>query len=84
MSRDFDRWLKTMKFEMNSLYINQVWTMVEATMGMTQQIANRNVNLDFLLAIAAHHLESLSLVGGQIYLQIKVGIKELVLLFLMR
>ena len=46
MNRDFDRWLETMTFEMNSLYINQVWTMVETPMGVTQQIANRNVNLD--------------------------------------
>ena len=46
MSRDSDRWLETMTFEMNSLYINQVWTMVEAPIGMTQQVANRDVNLD--------------------------------------
>ena len=68
MSRDFDRWLEVMKSEMDSLYINQVWTLVEAPMGMTQLIANRNVNPNFLLATATHHLKSLSLVGGQIHL----------------
>ena len=47
MSRDSDRWLETITFKINSLYIDQVWTMIEAPMGMTQQIANRNVNLNF-------------------------------------
>ena len=60
MSKDSDRWLETIESEMNSQCINQVWTMVEASMGMTQQVANRNINLDFLLAIATHHLESFS------------------------
>ena len=60
MSRDSNR---CMTSEMNSLYINQLWTMVEAPMGVTQQVANRNVNLDFLLAIATYYPESLSLVG---------------------
>ena len=36
MSRDSDRWLETMISKLNSLYINQVWTMIEAPMGMTQ------------------------------------------------
>ena len=33
---DSDRWLKTMKPEMDSLYINQVWILVEAPMSATQ------------------------------------------------
>ena len=51
---------------MDSLNINQVWTMVEVPMGMTQQVAIRDVNPDF--AIATHHLEKLSLVRGQMHL----------------
>ena len=47
MRRDSDNYFETIIFEMNSLYINQVWTMVVASMGMTQQVANRKVNLDF-------------------------------------
>ena len=49
MGRDSDRWLETIASKMNFLYINQVWTMVEAPMGITQQAANKNVNLDYCL-----------------------------------
>ena len=48
-SRDSDNCLETITSEMNSRYINQVWTMVEAPMGMTQQVANRNANPNFCL-----------------------------------
>ena len=51
MSRDSDRWLETMISEMNSLYINQVWTMVEEPMGVIQWAANRNVNPDLCLLL---------------------------------
>ena len=47
MSKDSDSWLETMTSEMNFLYINQVWTMVEALISMTQQVAIRDVNPDF-------------------------------------
>ena len=47
MSKDSDRWLETIILEMDSLYINQVWTMVEAPIGMTQQVAIRDVYPDF-------------------------------------
>ena len=33
--------------EMNSWYINQIWTMIEAPMGMTQQVAIRDAYSDF-------------------------------------
>ena len=35
MSRDSDRWLEAMKSEMDSMYTNQVWTLVEAPEGVT-------------------------------------------------
>ena len=35
MSRDLDRWLEAMKFEMDSTYFNQVWTLVDALKGVT-------------------------------------------------
>ena len=36
ISRNSDRWLKAIKFEMDFLYINQVWTLVEVPVGVTQ------------------------------------------------
>ena len=36
MSRNSDSWLETLTSEIDSLYINQVWIMIEAPMGMTQ------------------------------------------------
>ena len=30
MSRDSDRWLEAMRFERDSMYVNQVWTLVDA------------------------------------------------------
>ena len=30
MSRDSDRWLQAMESEMDSMYVNQVWTLVDA------------------------------------------------------
>ena len=30
MSSDSDKWLNAMKFEMDSMYANQVWTLVDA------------------------------------------------------
>ena len=47
ISSDSDSWLETMTSKMDSLYINQVWTMVEAPMSMTQQVTNRDSNLNF-------------------------------------
>ena len=35
MSSDFDKWLNAMKFEMNSMYVNQVWTLIDALEGVT-------------------------------------------------
>ena len=35
MSRDSDRWLEVMKSEMDSMYTNQVWTLVDAPEGVT-------------------------------------------------
>ena len=35
MSSDFYKWLNTMKSEMDSMYTNQVWTMVDAPEGVT-------------------------------------------------
>ena len=35
MSRDSDRWLEAIKSEMNSMYTNQVWTLVDAPKGVT-------------------------------------------------
>ena len=35
MSRDLDRWLEVMKFEMDSMYTNQMWTLVDAPKGVT-------------------------------------------------
>ena len=34
MSRDSDRWLNSMRSEMDSIYVNQVWTLVEAPKGV--------------------------------------------------
>ena len=47
MSRDSNSWSEILTSEMDSLYINQVWTMVEALMGMTQQLAVRNISSNF-------------------------------------
>ena len=47
MNRDSDSWPETLTSEIDSLYINQVQTMVEAPMGMTQQDAIRDAYLDF-------------------------------------
>ena len=49
MSRDSGSWSEIMTSKINSLYINQVWIMVVAPMGMTQQDAIRDVILNFLL-----------------------------------
>ena len=35
MSSDSDKWLNTMKFEIDSMYANQVWTLVDAPEGVT-------------------------------------------------
>ena len=35
MSRDSDRWLEAMKSEIDSMYTNQVWTLVDAPKGVT-------------------------------------------------
>ena len=35
MSNDFDKWLIAMKSEMDSMYINQVWTLVDALESVT-------------------------------------------------
>ena len=35
MSRDSDRWLEVIKFEIDSMYTNQVWTLVDAPKGVT-------------------------------------------------
>ena len=35
MSSDSDKWLNAMKSEMDSIYTNQVWTLVDAPKGMT-------------------------------------------------
>ena len=35
MSSDSDEWLKAMKFEMDSMYTNQVWTLVDMPEGVT-------------------------------------------------
>ena len=35
MSRDFGRWLEATKSEMDSMYTNQVWTLVDASEGVT-------------------------------------------------
>ena len=34
MSRDSDRWLNAMRSEIDSIYDNQVWTLVEASQGV--------------------------------------------------
>ena len=47
MSRDSNSWPKILTSEIDSLYINQIWTMVEAPMGMTQQVAIWDTYLDF-------------------------------------
>ena len=35
MSRDSDRWLEAMRSEMDSMYVNQVWTLVDAPEGVS-------------------------------------------------
>ena len=35
MSSDSDKWLNAMKFEMDSMYANQVWTLVDVPEGVT-------------------------------------------------
>ena len=35
MSSDADKWLSTMKSEIDSMYTNQVWTLVDAPKGVT-------------------------------------------------
>ena len=35
MSRDSDRWLEAMKFKMDSMYTNQIQTLVDALEGVT-------------------------------------------------
>ena len=35
MSSDSDRWSEAMKFKMNSMYANKVWTLVDAPEDMT-------------------------------------------------
>ena len=47
MSSDSDNWPKTMSSKINSLNINQVWTMIEAPMGMIQQVAIRDAYSKF-------------------------------------
>ena len=34
-SRDSDRWLEAMRSEMDSMYVNQVWTLVDAPEGVS-------------------------------------------------
>ena len=35
MSSDSSKWLEAIKFKMNSMYDNQVWTLVDAPEGVT-------------------------------------------------
>ena len=35
MSSDFDKWLNAMKFEIDSMYANQVWMLVDAPESVT-------------------------------------------------
>ena len=35
MSSDFDKWLNAMKFEIDSMYVNQVWILVDTSEGVT-------------------------------------------------
>ena len=35
MSSDSNKWLNTMKFEMDSMYVNQVWTLIDSPKDMT-------------------------------------------------
>ena len=35
MSSDSDKWLNTIKFEIDSMYANQVWTLIDAPQGVT-------------------------------------------------
>ena len=35
MSRDSDRWLEAMRSKMDSMYVNQVWTLVDAPEGVS-------------------------------------------------
>ena len=36
MSSDSDKWLEVMKFEIDFMYTNQVWTLVNALEGVIQ------------------------------------------------
>ena len=65
MNRDSDSWLETIISKINTLNINYVQTMVEIPMGMTQQVAVRDIYLIFAIAI---YLEILSLMVGQKHL----------------
>ena len=40
MSNDFDKWLNVIKSEMDSMYTNQVWTLVDAPESVTPWAAN--------------------------------------------
>ena len=35
MSKDSDRWLEAMRSKMDSMYVNQVWTLVDAPEGVS-------------------------------------------------
>ena len=35
MSSDSDKWFEAIKFEMDSMYTNQVWTLVDTSEGVT-------------------------------------------------
>ena len=35
MSSDSDKWLNAMKYEIDSMYTNQVWTLIDAPEGVT-------------------------------------------------
>ena len=35
MSNDSDKWLEAMKFEIDFIYVNQVWTLIDASEGVT-------------------------------------------------
>ena len=50
MSRDSDKQLEAMKFEMDSMYSNQVWTLVDAPEGVTpighKQVYQKKIRAD--------------------------------------
>ena len=50
MSSDSDKWLNAMKYEMDSMYTNQVWTLVDAHEGVTpiscKQIFKKKMGAD--------------------------------------